>query len=122
MSPPNLFDAMKIVNIGEAHDQFRIHQTTKLSQAASMRLKTGEATSDKMESHPRSEQTVFMIEGEVIVEIDQDSHTLHAGEMVIIPPGVKHRFTNQSKQNALAFTTYTPPAYPEDSNSTQLDA
>lgn len=108
---------MNIVNIRAHKEEFCILQTTEKSQTATMRLKTGDATSDRLECHPRSEQTVLILEGEVIAEVDQDKHTLHAGEALIIPPGVKHRFVNQSHHEAFAFTSYTPPAYAGKSNA-----
>jgi len=32
--------------------------------------------------------------------------------MVIIPAGVKHRFTNRADRDAVTFNVYSPPGYP----------
>ena len=37
-----------------------------------------------------------------------------AGEdVVIVPAGAQHKFTNPSKARAVTFSVYAPPAYPE---------
>ena len=92
---------------------FHILQTTSLTQTAVIRLNTGESTSESPNSHPESEQTLLLLEGTLHAEVGDDERQLSAGAVVIIPAGTKHRFTNRGDAPALAFTTYTPPAYPE---------
>ncbi len=106
---------MNTANIRESHDDFRVLQTTEHTQTASMRLKPGEATSDEPSTHEHSEQTVLVLEGEVVAEIDKEQQTLRAGQIVIVPPKTRHRFVNHGKTEVFAFTTYAPPAYPANS-------
>jgi quercetin dioxygenase-like cupin family protein len=77
-------------------------------------LKHGEATSDDLNSHPHSDQTVLVLEGELLAEVGEESHTLHSGQSLIIPATMKHRLRNQANEEAFAFTIYAPPAYEVD--------
>jgi quercetin dioxygenase-like cupin family protein len=45
-------------------------------------------------------------------EVDGMRQNLNAGDVVIIPPGVKHKFVNDGKAPALTFNVYSPPEYP----------
>jgi mannose-6-phosphate isomerase-like protein (cupin superfamily) len=105
---------MNIANIRESESDFHILETTGRTQTATMRLKTGGQTSDQLEAHPHSDQTVVVLEGEFVAEVDGESTTLRQGQSLIVPAGVKHRFRNEGKQAAFAFTVYAPPAYQTD--------
>ncbi|MDQ6825593.1 MAG: cupin domain-containing protein [Candidatus Eremiobacteraeota bacterium] len=52
-----------------------------------------------------------MVEGEVVAEIGDECKTLREGDVVIVPAGVAHRFSNASNRDALTFNVYGPPAY-----------
>ena len=43
-----------------------------------------------------------------------ERETLRSGQSLIVPAGVKHRFVNDTKKTAFAFTVYAPPAYQTD--------
>lgn len=79
-----------------------------------MTLKPGAATSDKLEIHPHSDQVVLVLEGALVAETGDERATLERDQCVVIPAGVKHRFINEGKETAFAFTVYGPPAYPTD--------
>jgi quercetin dioxygenase-like cupin family protein len=40
-------------------------------------------------SHPQ-EQIIYLIEGNIIVDVGGETHSLRAGEFVIVPGGVEH--------------------------------
>jgi quercetin dioxygenase-like cupin family protein len=105
---------MNIANIKESDADFHILETTGRTQTATMRLKHGEATSDKAESHPHSDQTVVVLEGKFVAEVNGEKTTLREGQSLIIPAGTKHRFSNDADEPAFAFTVYAPPAYQTD--------
>ena len=105
---------MNIANIKESDADFHILETTGRTQTATMRLKHGEATSDKPESHPHSDQTVVVLEGKFVAEVNGEKTTLREGQSLIIPAGIKHRFSNDADEPAFAFTVYAPPAYQTD--------
>ncbi|WP_395752217.1 cupin domain-containing protein [Prosthecobacter sp.] len=105
---------MNISNIRESTEEFHLLVTTGRSQTATMTLVSGAATSDEPNTHPHSDQVVLILEGEVVAEIGDERHAMHANDCVTIPAGVKHRFINEGRQTAFAFTVYGPPAYPTD--------
>ena len=79
-----------------------------------MRLDPGRATGKHAESHEESEQLLLLIQGVLAAEIGSERFTMDAGDMVIIPAGVKHRFTNSGATVAVTFNTYCPPEYSPD--------
>jgi quercetin dioxygenase-like cupin family protein len=47
------------------------------------------------------EESVMLLEGEAIAEIDGVDHPLQAGDVSFIPPGVPHRFRNLSDSKGM---------------------
>lgn len=105
---------MKIANIKEATEWFEVLQTTERCQTAVMRLSRGQATGDAPESHEKSEQVMLLLEGDLLADIGSKHSKIKAGDVVIIPAGVKHKFTNIGDKTALTFNVYAPPAYSAD--------
>jgi len=105
---------MNISNFRGSSESFHLIQTTGRTQTASISLQSGEATSDEMNSHPHSDQTVVLLDGELVAEVGGERTVLRSGESLIIPAGVKHRLRNEAKSTAFAFTVYAPPAYQTD--------
>ncbi len=106
---------MNVANIRRSSREFHILHTTPRTQTATIRLADGAATSDEPSVHAHSEQTVVLLEGELIAEIEGDRQVLGPGDCVIVPAGARHRFVHTGEERAFAFTCYTPPAYPEES-------
>jgi mannose-6-phosphate isomerase-like protein (cupin superfamily) len=105
---------MNIANIYESTEDFHLLETTGRTQIATITLKSGETTSDGMNAHPRSDQTVLVLDGEFEAWVGDARVTLHRGQSLIIPAGVPHRLANHRAQTAFAFTVYAPPAYQTD--------
>jgi quercetin dioxygenase-like cupin family protein len=105
---------MNIANIDESKESFHLLETTGRTQTATIRLKPGEATSEELNSHPHSDQTVLVLEGEFSAEVGGEVQTLRPGQSLIIPAATKHRLKNESSRLAFAFTIYAPPAYQVD--------
>jgi mannose-6-phosphate isomerase-like protein (cupin superfamily) len=91
---------------------FKVLQTTDHTQTAVMRLGPGEASGKQAEAHENSEQILFLTEGELAAEIGAERSRITAGDVVIIPAGVKHKFTNPGRTVAMTFNVYCPPEYP----------
>ena len=106
--------AVSECNIYEASSWFEVLQTTDKSQIAVMTLKPGASTGEKPESHEESQQILLLIDGELIGELDGECKDVKAGDTLIIPPKVKHKFTNRGKKSAMTFNVYCPPEYPPD--------
>ena len=105
-------ETVKRANIYRTKDWFKVLQTTKHSQTAVMTLDAGQSTGDRPESHDTSEQVLLLIKGELSAEIAGRRSHMKAGDVVIISPRVKHKFTNPGHQPAVTFSVYSPPEYP----------
>jgi len=98
-------------NVTSTKRGFAVLQTSRKAQTAVMTLKPGGASGPKGNEHPKSEQILFVVKGTVDAEIGKRRQRLHKGDVVIVPPGVAHRFSNPSRAPALTFNVYSPPAY-----------
>ena len=110
--PPGMKRCMDVRNIDDPHEWFDVLGTGAGIQTAVMDLKPGGGESGrKTNEHPRSEQVLFVVEGEVEAEIGEERRTLRAGDSVIVPRDVPHRFSNKTGRTARTFNVYSPPAY-----------
>jgi mannose-6-phosphate isomerase-like protein (cupin superfamily) len=99
-------------SIRRPKDWFAVLRTTRRSQTAVMTLGPGQATGPEPEAHRGSEQILLLVEGELTAEIGGKRSRVKTGDVVIIPPRVKHRFLNRGDRPAVTFNVYTPPEYP----------
>ena len=58
-----------------------------------------------------STQVLLVLAGEVFGEIGGKRKKLKEGDVLVIPAGVKHKFTNRGKKECVTFNTYSPPEY-----------
>ena len=79
-----------------------------------MTLAPGKSSGNKAEAHENSDQVLLLLEGELTGEVGNEQANLKQGDMIVIPAGVKHRFTNRAAKPAVTFNVYSPPAYPAD--------
>jgi mannose-6-phosphate isomerase-like protein (cupin superfamily) len=93
---------------------FKVLQTTGRSQTAVMNLQPGQASGDSKEAHAKSDQVLVVLEGEVLAEVGDDRARLRPGDVVVIPAGVRHRFSNEAKNPVRTVSVYAPPAYPSE--------
>ena len=103
---------MDVRNLNDARSWFEVLQTEPQAQTAVMKLEPGGASGETLNSHAQSAQVLLVVEGEVEAEVGGDQQTLHVGDVVVIPPGVPHRFRNRSAAPVLTFNVYAPPEYP----------
>jgi quercetin dioxygenase-like cupin family protein len=59
--------------------------------------------------HRVQEQIYYVLEGEGLLTLDQDTHLMRAHDYVFVPPGVRHSFTNTGLAG-LVFLVVTTPA------------
>ncbi len=103
---------MNVRNIGDPHRWFDVLVTGETSQAAVMDLEPGGGESgEKSNEHAGSEQVLFVVDGEVEAEVGDERRTLRSGDVVLVPRGVAHRFTNRGTRPARTLNVYGPPAY-----------
>jgi mannose-6-phosphate isomerase-like protein (cupin superfamily) len=79
-----------------------------------MKLAPGQASGDDPEAHKTSDQVLLLIEGELAAEIAGVRSRMKAGDVVVISPRTKHKFSNPGDVPAVAFSVYSPPEYPAD--------
>ena len=103
---------MKAANVRDTKEWFQVLQTSEKSQTAVMTLEPGGASGSKPNEHKSSEQVLLVLEGEVEAEMGAERRHLETGDVVLIPAGVKHRFSNRGERNAITFNVYSPPEYP----------
>jgi mannose-6-phosphate isomerase-like protein (cupin superfamily) len=103
---------MNVMNIDQAQEPFEVLQTSEKSQTAVMTLKPGSASGPTLSAHEKSEQVLFVLKGAVEGEVAGEKRMLHKGDVVVVPPGMKHRFCNPGKVTAVTFSVYSPPEYP----------
>ena len=77
-----------------------------------MTLASDQSSGKKADAHEKSDQVLLMLEGELNGEVDDERWTLKKGDVIMIPAGAKHRFTNRTQKRAMTFNVYSPPAYP----------
>ena len=102
---------MNVKNIRDASDWFEVLQTSERTQTAMMTLKPGKSSGSKPEGHRKSDQVLLVLDGEVEGEIAGETIRLRKGDVVVIPAGTKHKFSNRSSADAVTFNTYSPPEY-----------
>jgi mannose-6-phosphate isomerase-like protein (cupin superfamily) len=103
---------MELSNIKEATEWFEVLQTSKRSQTAMMTLAPGKASGRKAEAHKKSDQVLLMLSGNLSGKVGGKRVRLEKGDVLLIPAGTPHRFTNPGRKAAVTFNVYAPPEYP----------
>jgi mannose-6-phosphate isomerase-like protein (cupin superfamily) len=71
---------MNIRNIDESSEAFHLLERTDRTQTATITLGSGQVTSDDFNAHPHSDQTVLVLQGEVIAEVGGDARFYAPGK------------------------------------------
>src|SRR5688572_30273847 len=103
-----------VVNARRVRKFFKVLQTATESQTAIMTLRPGQSSGPKGNDHPKCEQVLLVLEGELFAEVRKETRRLKAGDVVVVPRRARHRFTNRGKRTAVTFNVYAPPAYDAD--------
>jgi mannose-6-phosphate isomerase-like protein (cupin superfamily) len=98
-------------NIQDSARGFSVLENGANVQTAAMVLEPGEASGPYGNEHAESAQVLFLHQGELEAEVDGKEFTMLAGDSVVVAKGVAHRFVNATKQRAVTFNVYSPPAY-----------
>jgi mannose-6-phosphate isomerase-like protein (cupin superfamily) len=69
------------------------------------------SASEVLHSHRSAQQFFFILSGEVTMEVEHEQVRLHAGEGLHIPPRVRHRIRNQSRESACFLVISQPPSH-----------
>lgn len=81
------------------------------SQLVVMDIKPGEDIGE--ETHPRVEQTLFLLSGSGKSVLEGVEKPFEAGDVVVVTPGTKHNFINTGSESMKVYTIYSPPNHIE---------
>jgi quercetin dioxygenase-like cupin family protein len=65
--------------------------------------------------HPKTDETFFVLEGELTMYVDGKLSTLHHGDMAYVPKMTSHSFANLSDQPVRFLGTFTPSGFENSS-------
>ena len=104
------------------HDNFRtVLQTGQHTQVVAMTLQPGEDIG--AEVHPDNDQVLVFTEGSVRAEVAGETRAVGAGDLVVVPAGIEHNFTNTGSGPVRLLTVYGPPDHaPDTVHRTKADA
>jgi mannose-6-phosphate isomerase-like protein (cupin superfamily) len=95
------------------HDNFRtVLQTGEHTQVVAMTLQPGEDIG--AEVHPDNDQVLIFTQGSVRAEVGGESRDIGAGDLVVVPAGTEHNFTNTGSGLVRLLTVYGPPDHAPD--------
>lgn len=105
-----------------SNDAFRrVLHTTGHVQLVVMTLRPGEAIG--AEVHQHNDQVLTFVEGTVRADVAGDTRQVSPGDIVIVPAGTLHNFTNTGDGPARLYTLYSPPDHsPNTVHLTKADA
>lgn len=98
---------MKTIPRTRTVENFFVLQSQPSSQAGAIRLEKGKASGEQPHWNSDRNQTVLLIEGELVVEVGRIGQKIRPGTTLTVPAGVRHRFVNRGRAPALAFTVLT---------------
>lgn len=81
------------------------------SQLVLMSLKAGEEIG--LETHEGIDQMLFFIEGSGEALVGTDKLTFGPGDVVVVPGGTEHNFTNTGQSEVKLYTVYSPAEHPD---------
>ena len=95
------------------NDFFRaVRFTGKHTQVVVMTLQPGEDIG--AEVHPDNDQVLIFTEGTARAEVGSEQQDVGAGDLVVVPAGTRHNFTNTGSGVLRLITIYGPPDHAPD--------
>jgi mannose-6-phosphate isomerase-like protein (cupin superfamily) len=111
-----------IAKAAASHDNFRtVLNTAGHTQVVTMTLQAGEDIG--AEVHPHNDQVLLFTEGTARAEVGGETRDVAAGDLVVVPSGTQHNFTNTGDGVLRLLTIYAPPDHaPDTVHRTKADA
>jgi mannose-6-phosphate isomerase-like protein (cupin superfamily) len=95
--------------------------TNKHSQVVLMSILPGEDIG--REVHEGVDQVLVFVKGSGQAVVGGETHDIGSGDMVAVPAGREHNFTNTGEEALKLFTVYSPPEHPDGVvHATKADA
>ncbi len=67
--------------------------------------------SGNMTQSHKGEEVAYVVEGNVIIQIEEDSYELFQGDSIRIPPLTEHKWINNSEEEVKVVFAITPPSF-----------
>ena len=114
--------AVKISDEAAARENFRtVLHTCAHTQVVVMTLQPGEDIG--AEVHPDNDQVLLFTEGTARAEVAGETREVGVGDLVVVPAGTEHNFTNTGSGVLRLVTIYGPPDHaPDTVHPTKADA
>jgi mannose-6-phosphate isomerase-like protein (cupin superfamily) len=99
----------------------RVLFTTIHMQVVVMALKSGEDIGSEV--HPHTDQVLTFVDGFALAVVNGSTQNVGPGDIVIVPAGMRHNFTNVGEEPLRLYTIYSPPNHePGTVHLTKADA
>jgi mannose-6-phosphate isomerase-like protein (cupin superfamily) len=104
------------------YENFRtVLSTAEHTQVVAMTLQPGEDIG--AEVHPDNDQVLIFTEGSARADVGGETREVGAGDLVVVPAGTRHNFTNSGSGTLRLLTIYGPPDHaPDTVHRTKADA
>jgi mannose-6-phosphate isomerase-like protein (cupin superfamily) len=114
--------AVMMADDAARNDFFRaVRFTGKHTQVVVMTLQPDEDIG--AEVHPDNDQVLIFTEGTARAEVGGEQRDVGAGDLVVVPAGTQHNFTNTGSEVLRLITIYGPPDHASDTvHRTKADA
>ncbi len=105
--------ALTMADDAARNEAFRaVRFTGKHTQVVVMTLQPGEDIG--AEVHPDNDQVLIFTEGTARAEVGGEQQDVGAGDLVVVPAGTQHNFTNTGSGVLRLITIYGPPDHAPD--------
>jgi mannose-6-phosphate isomerase-like protein (cupin superfamily) len=114
--------AITIAQAAASSDNFRsVLDTNGHTQVVAMTLQAGEDIGSEV--HPDNDQVLIFTQGSARAEVGGEARDVTAGDLVVVPAGTQHNFTNTGDGVLRLLTLYAPPDHaPDTVHRTKADA
>ena len=111
-----------IAEAAKANEAFRrVLHTTGHVQLVVMTLRPGEDIGTEVHEH--NDQVLSFVEGSVRADVAGETRQVGPGDVVVVPAGTEHNFTNIGAGPARLYTLYSPPDHsPDTVHESKADA
>ena len=102
---------MKLFDLSQPDDAWRVLPGTSRSQAAIMTLPPGTSTGGPDNRHETSDQWLFVISGEGAAVVEGEEKSLRQGSLALIEAGEGHEIRCTGEASLVTVNVYAPPEY-----------
>lgn len=89
------------------------HRNSSIRNQSLAEARLPSAASTTLHYHPRAEEIYYILAGQGLMRLDQETRAVGPGDAIAIPPGLAHQITNTGS-NVLTFLCCCAPGYEHD--------